>query len=92
MLDIGRIFMSAGITNLVEGDLSRLFPFILRHQQGDWGEVTYENKIANDQEIQKKQGGRLFSVYTLNETKIWISTVGFGTRDCYTTILLPEEY
>ena len=61
---------------------------IQRHQAGDWGNLTDDNRTANDRAL--AQGGRIVSAYqATNGTKFWLITeVDRST----TTILLPEDY
>ena len=67
--------------------------FIVRHIQGEWGEVDAGDWQANNQAL--VDGSRLLSAYrTLKGTKIWIMTEAQdddGHRAA-TTILLPEDY
>ena len=62
--------------------------FLDRHVQGDWGELSEEDRQEN--EFSLREGFRLLSAYRLNDgTKIWIITEADRSA---TTILLPEEY
>ena len=58
-----------------------------RHMDADWGEVSDDDKAANDAAL--LEGGRLFSKYTIDGQPVWIIT---EADRAYTTILLPEEY
>ena len=61
---------------------------ILRHQAGDWGEVSEEDRQENELSLQ--QGLRLLSVYhTARNVKFYVITE--AGRDI-TTLLLPEDY
>ena len=61
---------------------------ISRHQAGDWGEVSQEDLIANDQALMN--GARLLSVYrSVTGVKYWILTEADRSS---TTVLLPEDY
>ena len=61
---------------------------IQRHQAGDWGSLTDDNRAANDRAL--AQGGRILSAYqATNGTKYWLITEADRSR---TTILLPEDY
>ena len=76
------------------------------HANGDWGDLAPEDAETNNQVVRKSNGGRLHSVYKLQDNKtIWIITSGYGlTKDdmdltqfseqdyCNTVILFPEEY
>ena len=59
-----------------------------RHQAGDWGDVSAEDRQANDHAL--VEGTRLLSVYhTANGTKFWIITEADRSAS---TVLLPEDY
>ena len=61
---------------------------IQRHQAGDWGNLTDDNRAANDRAL--AQGGRIVSAYNAtNGTKFWLITEADRST---TTILLPEDY
>lgn len=70
-----------------EGILPELL--LVRHVTGDWGDVSEEDKKANNQDL--VDGGRLLSAYALPNTgkRIWIITEADRS---VTTFLLPEEY
>ncbi|MFO1458221.1 MAG: hypothetical protein U1G08_02360 [Verrucomicrobiota bacterium] len=59
-----------------------------RHQHGDWGTLSKEDKNANETAL--KVGSRLLSAYhTVAGRKFWIITEADRS---VTTILLPEDY
>jgi hypothetical protein len=61
---------------------------LTRHSIGDWGDVCEEDKLSNDQAVEK--GLRILSSYqTKDGTKFWIITEWDRS---VTTILLPSEY
>ena len=59
----------------------------MRHAGSDWGELDPEDGLANDEA--RATGGRLFSAYLKEGTKVWIITEGDRSSTC---ILLPDEY
>jgi len=62
--------------------------FLSRHQSGDWGDLSDEDKRENEFSVDKEL--RIFSAYHLSDgTKIWIITEADRSA---TTILLPSEY
>jgi hypothetical protein len=62
--------------------------FLLRHQTGDWGELSQDDKAANDLAV--TAGARILSAYlTILGERIWIITEADRSL---TTILLPGEY
>jgi hypothetical protein len=61
---------------------------IRRHASGDWGDVTPEDRKANEQAL--RDGSRLFSVYRFPDgRKLWIITEADRSSTC---VLLPEDY
>ncbi len=61
---------------------------IQRHQAGDWGDVSEDDRSEND--LSLKEGFRLLSVYhAQNGTKFWLITEADRS---VTTVLLPEDY
>ena len=61
---------------------------IKRHQAGDWGDVSGEDRAANDRAL--SEGSRILSAYdATNGTRFWIITEADRS---VTTVLLPEDY
>ena len=61
---------------------------IQRHQAGDWGDLTNDDRETNDRAL--TQGGRIVSAYNADTgTRFWIITEADRSA---TTILLPEDY
>jgi hypothetical protein len=61
---------------------------VARHQSGDWGDLTKEDRQENEWSLQ--QGFRLLSAYqTANGERLWVITEADRSA---TTILLPDEY
>jgi hypothetical protein len=61
---------------------------IQRHQAGDWGDLSEDDKRENQLSLEK--GFRLLSAYhAKNGTKFWIITEADRSA---TTVLLPEDY
>lgn len=61
---------------------------IQRHQAGDWGNLTDDDRSSNDRAL--SQGGRIVSAYNaVNGTRFWVITEADRSR---TTVLLPEDY
>jgi hypothetical protein len=62
--------------------------FLGKHQAGDWGDLSEDDKRENDFSVDK--GLRIFSAYhTAKGEKLWIITEADRSA---TTILLPSEY
>ena len=91
LFSLGQVVATQGVIAL-DLPLDTITHLLLRHQTGDWGEIGDEDRRENELSI--KQGFRIMSVYTVNETRLWIITEAAddqGHRRA-TTILLPEEY
>lgn len=62
--------------------------FLVKHLQGDWGELGGADRAANQEALE--QGLRLLSACrTSKGQKLWIITEADRSA---TTLLLPEEY
>ena len=90
-INLGRLLMTRGVNDLV-ADNDDFAKFVInsltRHQRGDWGNLTDEDKHEN--EISLKAGYRLLSAYEAEGLpKIWIITEADRSA---TTILFPDEY
>lgn len=69
-------------------DNASILGAMARHVAGDWGEVSEEDRTAN--EIALKTGARLLSVYhDVSGVKFWIITEADRSSTC---VLLPEDY
>lgn len=60
---LGEIVSTTHLFEHCEKNNFALLPYLVRHAQGDWGDVCQEDKDANDQAL--KTGERLLSAYTL---------------------------
>jgi len=70
---------------LTPGDVAQA---LARHLSGDWGELSEEDRVANEQALAEQE--RLLSAYTSTSgVKFWIITEWDRS---YTTVLLPEDY
>lgn len=87
LFELGRCCITpAAKAELAQGD----YPFeclLIRHHQGDWGDLEFEDKQANDAAL--INGSRIFSAYIAEGTKYWVITEADRSS---TTILLPSEY
>ncbi len=85
---LGQVVMTPGAAAAFAATDQHPFPFLARHQRGDWGEVSPEDATENDFSV--AHGFRTLSAYTLRDgTRIWILTEADRSA---TTILLPEDY
>lgn len=88
--EMGQLVATRGIASLSEEDpdFNRwVRESIVRHSQGDWGDLDYEDKRANDKAL--LYGSRLFSAYRNGDDTIWIITEADRSSTC---VLLPVEY
>src|SRR4051794_33051201 len=84
----GQLVMTPGASAAFVRTREQAIPYLLRHMQGDWGELDAHDVQENEHSLQ--HGLRLLSKYTLaDRTVIWIITEADRSA---TTILLPEEY
>lgn len=60
---------------------------LLRHVQGDWGDLCCEDLTPNDDAV--RYGGRLLSAYDVDGQKVWI--ISEADRSV-STVLRPSEY
>jgi hypothetical protein len=82
----GRVFATPGAREKIPA--GELIAAILRHAQGDWGEVCPEDWQANEEAL--AGGARLLSAYVSRTgEKFWIITEADRSS---TTMLLPDEY
>lgn len=86
MFKLGEIYVTPGVMNRIPQ--FEIHEALVRHVNGDWGEVCKEDWELNDEALEL--GHRILSVYTSsNGVKFWIITEADRS---ITTILLPEEY
>ena len=91
---LGRVTATPGALLLLTASGGDVFALLLRHSQGDWGNLTPDDAAANDAAL--LDGGRLLSAYELGGDgrsheagRVWILTEADRS---FTTLLLPEEY
>src|SRR2546422_9639607 len=85
---LGQLVATPGALKALEEAGQSPLEFLSRHQQGDWGELSEEDKKENEFSILNDL--RILSAYTLTTgVKIWVITEADRSA---TTILLPEEY
>jgi hypothetical protein len=94
LFDLGQIVSTPGA--LAACSNVRLHDCLARHQRGDWGCVSAEDRETNDETL--SAGLRLLSAYPIDPAKpsasfgentLWIITEADRSA---TTFLLPEEY
>ena len=86
--DFGRVVATTTLANYCEKKGFSMLPYLIRHANGDWGDVCKEDWKSNDEAL--KNGLRLISEYKLPDgRRIWIITEWDRSA---TTLLFPEDY
>jgi hypothetical protein len=86
--ELGRLVQTPGAHEAMATALHVPAEFLLRHKQGDWGELPSEDHAENERAV--REGSRIFSAYrTRRDAKLWVITEWDRSA---TTLLLPEEY
>ncbi len=84
----GELVVTPGALYAFQFSMERIVPYLLRHLQGDWGDLDADDRRVNEHAL--VHGLRLLSAYTLLDgTKVWFITEASRTS---TTVLLPSEY
>jgi hypothetical protein len=84
----GQIVATPGVLAAFEASGDEPLVFLLRHMQGDWGDVCEEDRQENERSL--VNGWRILSAYTLkNGVKVWVITEADRSSTC---VLLPSEY
>lgn len=83
---LGKCVLTPGAISVLASGVN---PYLLlaRHVTGDWGDVSAEDRQANDRAL--IDGTRLLSAYVISGHPIWVITEADRS---VTTILLPSEY
>ena len=85
---LGQVVSTIGAHNTLAAALHLPAEFLIRHKNGDWGELDPEDRRENERAL--RQGSRLLSAYaTRTGEKLWVITEADRSA---TTLLLPEEY
>lgn len=87
----GRIVLTRLVAEQI--DYPCVAVFLARHLQGDWGEISEDDKLSNDEAL--KNGDRIISCYDLDdlateyESRLWVIT---EANRMQTTFMFPSEY
>jgi hypothetical protein len=90
--NLGRVVATAAVAAAMPHP--QITALLDRHAAGDWGDLSDDDKAAND-EAARSGDGRLFTSYaTAEHGTLWIITndirgEGEGT---ITTVLFPDDY
>jgi hypothetical protein len=86
VIKLGRIVATPHALEYITQD--DVLAAIQRHQAGDWGDVSVEDRAANNRAM--AEDTRILSSYQAgNGIKFWIITEADRSS---TTVLLPEDY
>jgi hypothetical protein len=86
--ELGQMVMTPGADRAMREARQVPPEFLLRHKNGDWGDLPEEDIRENAWSLEN--GARLLSAYrTRTDEKLWVITEWDRTA---TTLLLPEEY
>ncbi|MFC4160733.1 hypothetical protein [Chitinimonas lacunae] len=85
----GKLVVTHRIDELVRQGQLNPIPYLCRHLQGDWGDVSDADRRSNDLALQSGED-RLFSSYRVrDDLTLWIITEWDRS---VTTVLLPSDY
>ncbi len=84
---LGQVVSTRHALAFVEKEKIDLMALLIRHQQGDWGDVCEEDRESNEAALAMQS--RIMSNYRFAEDNIWIITEADRS---VTTILLPSDY
>lgn len=86
--DFGRVVATTTLANYCKKKGFSMLPYLIRHANGDWGDVCKEDWKSNDEALKNRL--RLLSEYKLPDgRRIWIITEWDRSA---TTLLFPEDY
>ena len=89
-------FVIALATELLTGQgvIHQITALLDRHAAGDWGEISEDDRTAND-EAARSGDGRLFSSFsTAEHGTLWVITddIRGEGEGPITTVMFPEDY
>ena len=87
LFKMGRLVGTPGAIAFCDTNSINMISLVRRHLRGDWGDLDFEDKSANDKAL--NSGSRIMSMYQFPQGKIWIITEADRSA---TTMLLPSEY
>jgi hypothetical protein len=93
LFKLGKLVATPGALEALDKAGQQPWQLLVRHIQGDWGDLDDEDRRLNDEAL--KDGSRILSAYTLKTgVRLWVITEAEddnGQRAA-TTILTPDEY
>lgn len=89
LFSLGRVVATPGALEILKNNEIHPGDLLSRHIIGDWGELSTDDSLANDEAV-KTGEDRILSSYCLKDkSEIWVITEGDRSA---TTLLLPSEY
>jgi hypothetical protein len=91
--ELGQCVATPGALAAIEENRTYPIVFLARHQSGDWGDLSANDKRANEHAL--IDGSRILSAYLLPDgRKLWVITeaINDDNRRASTCVLLPGEY
>ena len=93
LFSLGVVVATPGALALLQKHGVSAATLLRRHQCGDWGDLSADDRAANDRAV--RDGSRILSAYMVVDEKIWVITeavAGAGLGRPSTCTLLPKEY
>ena len=87
LFKLGETVLTPGAQDLLDENCQSAREYLLRHGQGDWGDMSDEDKAINERAL--IEGNRLISQYWVGVERLHVITEADRS---VTTLLLPEEY
>jgi len=90
--NLGRVVATAAVAAAIPHQ--QITALLDRHATGDWGDISEDDKAANN-EAARSGDGRLFSSHsTAEHGKVWIITddIRGEGEGPLTTVMFPEDY
>src|SRR5215216_6205554 len=88
LFPLGLTYATPGALEALSDAEQEAAEFLYRHQHGDWGDMSEDDKRENEFSVDKHL--RIFSAYhTKKGEKLWVITEADRS---VTTLLLPSEY
>ena len=84
---LGQVVSTPNALRFAEAEYIDLLALLVRHQSGDWGDVSEKDRESNEEALLMPL--RIMSSYKFSNDKIWIITEADRS---VTTILLPSDY
>jgi hypothetical protein len=90
--NLGRVVATAAVAAAVPHPV--ITALLDRHTAGDWGEISEEDRAANDEAARSGEGRLLSSYSTAEHGTLWMITddIRGEGEGPITTVMFPEDY